>query len=100
MTGQWNGRVHSRLGAVGYEGILVDEATIQTPDTVETRIGKLEFTDGAPSAETVEKVYDQLDFSRGTPTPFTSGALNTYLAGEQNWSATRGPGLACVVEAL
>jgi hypothetical protein len=45
-----------------------DEQTpqsIQTPDTVETRIGKLEFTDGAPSAETVEKVYDQLDFSRG-----------------------------------
>lgn len=98
MTGQWNGRVHSRLGG-GRQGSL-DEATIQTPDTVETRIGKLEFTDGAPSAETVEKVYDQLDFSRGTPTPFTSGALNTYLAGEQNWSATRGPGLACVVEAL
>jgi hypothetical protein len=40
-------------------------ASIQTPDTVETRIGTLSFRDGAPSAETVEKVYDQLDFSRG-----------------------------------
>ncbi|MDP9228974.1 MAG: DUF1254 domain-containing protein, partial [Actinomycetota bacterium] len=40
-------------------------ASIQTPDKVETRIGTLNFRDGAPSAETVEKVYDQLDFSRG-----------------------------------
>ena len=47
--------------------------SIQTPDTVETRIGKLEFTDGAPSAETVEKVYDQLDFSRGV-----NAFLNTF----------------------
>ena len=39
--------------------------SIQTPDTVETRLGTLNFRDGAPSAETVEKVYDQLDFSRG-----------------------------------
>jgi hypothetical protein len=40
-------------------------ASITTPDTVETRLGTLEFRDGAPSAETVAKVYDQLDFSRG-----------------------------------
>jgi hypothetical protein len=39
--------------------------SIQTPDTVETRLGTLDFRDGAPSAETVAKVYDQLDFSRG-----------------------------------
>jgi hypothetical protein len=36
-----------------------------TPDTVETRIGTLEFKDGAPSADTVQKVYDTLDFVRG-----------------------------------
>src|SRR5246127_4931342 len=41
-----------------------------TPDTVETRIGKLEFKDGAPSAPTVEKVFDTLDFTH---------ALNAYL---------------------
>jgi hypothetical protein len=29
---------------------------ITTPDTVETRIGILEFKDGAPSADTVQKV--------------------------------------------
>ena len=43
--------------------------SLSTPDTVETRIGTLEYTDGAPSAETAEKVYDTLDFTR---------ALNVY----------------------
>ena len=41
-----------------------------TPDSVDTRIGKLEFKDGAPSKDTVEKVYDTLDFTR---------ALDSYL---------------------
>src|SRR5262245_25570025 len=34
---------------------------ITTPDKVETPLGPLEFKDGAPSKETVEKVYDSLD---------------------------------------
>ena len=34
-----------------------------TPDKVETRIGPLQFKDGAPSAETVDKIYDNLDFT-------------------------------------
>jgi hypothetical protein len=38
---------------------------ITTPDSVETRIGRLEYKDGAPSKETVEKVYDNLDFMHG-----------------------------------
>ena len=38
--------------------------SITTPDTVETRIGTLEFWDGAPTVETAEKVYDTLDFTR------------------------------------
>jgi hypothetical protein len=44
-----------------------------TPDTVESRIGKLEFKDGAPSAATAEKVYDTLDFTRGL-----DAFLNSY----------------------
>jgi hypothetical protein len=36
-----------------------------TPETVDTRIGKLEFKDGAPSAATAEKVLDSLDYIRG-----------------------------------
>jgi hypothetical protein len=40
-------------------------AKITTPDTVETRIGTLNFKDGTPDAKTVELAYDQLDFGRG-----------------------------------
>ena len=39
--------------------------SIITPDQVETRIGTLEFQDGAPTVETAEKVRDTLDFTRG-----------------------------------
>ena len=38
---------------------------ILTPDSVETRIGTLTFNDGVPTAKTAQKVWDQLDFSRG-----------------------------------
>src|SRR6516164_10947703 len=37
---------------------------IVTPDTVETRLGTLKFTDGFPDDATVQKVYDNLDFER------------------------------------
>ncbi|UCD99472.1 MAG: hypothetical protein JSV42_01725, partial [Chloroflexota bacterium] len=38
---------------------------ITTPDTVETRLGTLNFFDGLPDEATTEKVYDNLDFMRG-----------------------------------
>ena len=37
--------------------------SITTPDRVETRIGTLEFNDGAPSQATLDKVYDNVDFT-------------------------------------
>ncbi|MEI7981968.1 MAG: DUF1254 domain-containing protein, partial [Bacteroidota bacterium] len=40
-------------------------ASITTPDVVETRLGTLKFFDGFPDEETVQKVYDNLDFQRG-----------------------------------
>ena len=43
--------------------------SLSAPDSVETRIGRLDFKDGVPSAETARKVYDTLDFTR---------ALNVY----------------------
>lgn len=36
-------------------------ASITTPDSVDSTIGTLEFRDGAPSADTVTRVYDNLD---------------------------------------
>jgi len=38
-------------------------ASITTPDRVDTRIGTLDFSDGLPSKETLDKVYDNLDFT-------------------------------------
>jgi hypothetical protein len=37
--------------------------SVTTPDKVETRIGTLDFKDGAPSKATLDKVYDGLDFA-------------------------------------
>jgi hypothetical protein len=37
-------------------------ASITTPDTVESRLGTLEFDDGAPSEATAALLYDHLDF--------------------------------------
>src|SRR4029453_9674438 len=38
-------------------------AAITTPDKVQTRMGPLDFKDGMPSKDTVDKVYDNLDFT-------------------------------------
>jgi len=38
---------------------------IMTPDKVDSKLGELNFYDGFPSADTMEKVYDNLDFMRG-----------------------------------
>lgn len=40
-------------------------ASITTPDIVETSIGSFRFFDGFPSKETVQEVYNNLDFQRG-----------------------------------
>ena len=49
-------------------------AGIAIPDEMDTRLGKLTFADGAPSDDTVEKVFDHLDFTN---------ALNAYMNGYQ-----------------
>ena len=36
--------------------------SISTPDRVESRLGTLEFNDGAPTKATAELLYDHLDF--------------------------------------
>jgi hypothetical protein len=38
---------------------------ISTPDRVESRLGTLEFDDGAPSEATATLLYDHLDFVHG-----------------------------------
>jgi len=57
--------------------------SIVTPATVQTRIGTLKFFDGLPDKDTVQKVFDNIDFSRGVET-FLAGmpAASVYSACE------------------
>src|SRR5215212_3664399 len=43
----------------------VQAQSTTTPDKVESSIGTLQYKDGAPSQETVTKVYDYLDLMHG-----------------------------------
>jgi hypothetical protein len=47
---------------------------ITTPDEIHTRLGDLNFFDGVPDKETVEKVYNFLDFQHG---------FQAYMSGVQ-----------------
>ena len=63
-------------------------ANLITPDRTETRLGTLEFTDGFPTAETAQKVWDHMDFSRAVEvmimtTPAAS--LQGFRKGIQKW---------------
>src|SRR5438034_11660182 len=49
------------VGVLAWPAFAQIPASITTPDKVETRLGTLEFKDGAPSKATVEKVYGSLD---------------------------------------
>jgi len=50
---------------------------IAVPDESDTRLGKLTFVDGAPLEDTIQKVYDNLDFVR---------ALSVYMDAHQGAS--------------
>ena len=58
-------------------------SSILTPDSVETRIGPLKFFDGLPDADTVKKVYDNLDFARGVEA-FMAGIPATSVQALKN----------------
>ncbi len=57
---------------------------ISTADRVESRLGGLEFTDGAPSAKTVETLYDHLDYVHAL-----NGFLTAFPAAS-TWAIRRG----------
>ncbi len=58
---------HFITGATGL-GLVVtlvaNNALAQTPETVETRIGKLTFERGYPTEETTRKAFDEMDYQR------------------------------------
>src|SRR5688572_20616209 len=63
------------VGALTFTGSQAQEKTpgfnqkipekIMTPDKVETPMGSLNFVDGVPTAETTQRLYDNLDYIRG-----------------------------------
>lgn len=60
--------------------------SITTPDKVESRIGTLEFKDGAPSKTTADKVYENLDFTyafRAFTDTFKGVSMQAVLEGFQ-----------------
>ena len=59
-------------------------ASISTPDTVESRLGTLEFDDGAPSEATAALLYDHLDFVHGVEA-FLGAFPGASLAAAAPW---------------
>ncbi len=55
--------VNAEKATPGFNHKIPEE--IMTPNNVKTSIGNLNFYDGIPTKETLEKVYDNLDFIRG-----------------------------------
>src|SRR5262245_25009419 len=53
---------------------------IVMPDSVETRLGTLKFTDGFPDDATVQKIYDNLDFQRGVQAFLTAMPAASLVA--------------------
>ena len=52
------------VAPVQYKMTTEIPANVLIPDEVETRLGNLKFFDGVPTAETSQKVWDHMDFSR------------------------------------
>ena len=56
---------------------------LSIPDKVDTSLGRLEFKDGAPSAATAQKLYDNLDFLHAQNVFLnTFQGASTYAMGE------------------
>jgi hypothetical protein len=76
-------------------------SSITTPDRVDTRLGTLEFFDGAPSAATVQKMYDNLDFQRGGEVFLNAMPGASVFALRQGFrDAGCGDGGICIMEKL
>ena len=54
--------------------------SIITPNSVETRLGTLQFKDGVPDAATTQKLYDELDYIRAVDAFMSGFPLVSQLA--------------------
>jgi hypothetical protein len=70
--------------------------SITTPDKVETRNGTFEFKDGAPSKATLEKAYDDIDFTnarRAFADTFQGVSIRAMHKGMQSVGVKDGEGI-------
>ncbi len=84
------------------DGLSVDEFRSYgrtSPNVVDTRIGELEFTEGGfaggyPTAETVDVLFDEMDFQRATQAYLWAVPLVSYaewlIAHEETFNAQDG----------
>ncbi len=63
--------------------------SITTPDSVETRLGTLKFKDGFPDDATLEKLYENLHFTRGVEA-FLSAIPGASIEGARKGLASAG----------
>jgi len=80
----------SIFGQAKYKMTTEIPVSITTPDKVETSIGSLKFEDGFPDPATVTKVYDNLDFQRGTQA-YLAGLPLVSIEGARRAIASFGP---------
>jgi hypothetical protein len=52
--------------------------SITTPDKVESRLGTLDFKEGAPTKATLEKAYDHIDFTHAYETFSTQCRVSAW----------------------
>src|SRR5262249_15256872 len=62
--------------------------SITTPDSMQTRLGTLNFRDGFPDDATVQKVYDNLDFQRGVQAFLTAMPAASLFAMRDGFRST------------
>lgn len=55
---------HTLIAAALTGALTLTSAHAQTPDSVQTRIGRLSFERGYPTPDTARKLYDEMDFQR------------------------------------
>lgn len=65
---------------------MSDNTSQKFIQTIETRFGELEFQSGYPTAETVEKLYDELDFQRAVQVYLWSNIMASFGAIRDEYS--------------
>jgi len=80
----------SASGQEKYKMTTAIPSSIVAPEKVETKIGTLKFNNGFPDNETVAKLYDNLDFQRGTQS-FLNGIAIVSVEAVRRAAANFGP---------